>query len=291
MLRVLCVVAEIPQCEARLVLTLCRSIHYCKNCSKAFENFKPVTRFTFFCLAVLNRVKFKFFLLAFATFPFALKAQYPLDTIIFKYSGNITTSTLERDNNYFYIFLKNNREDLKSKEFHEFLEIVKSLKGIVSLGNESINLYPNSFFWDSTICNKKERRYYMDFFQRSKWVEFMNHPVIYYRSNFRIPVDHEESRYAIHIPMSPVISVQLNPYDKIADTLISRVSGHTMGLWFQKRGFRIARKGQNFHYFIIPIRKIESDETKNFVKQLAKDPLVKSLWFEINYPIELDRFE
>ena len=236
-------------------------------------------------------MKFKFLLLALAIFPFALRAQYPLDTIISKYNDIITPSTVERDNNYFYIFLKNNREDLKSKEFQEFVETMKSLKGVVNLGNESISLYPNSFFWDSTICTKKERQYYLNFFQQSKWVEFMNHPVIYYRSNFRIPIDNEESRFAMHIPMNPVISVQLNPYDKIGDTLISRVSGHTMGLWFQKRGFRIVRKGQNFHYFIIPNRKIESDETKNFVKQLANDSLVKSLWFEINYPIELESFE
>ena len=236
-------------------------------------------------------MKFKLLLLALAIFPVALRAQYFLDTIIYKYNGIITPSTVERDNNFFYIFLKNNPKDLKSKEFQEFVESIKSFKGVVNLGNESISLYPNSFFWDSTICTKKERQYYLKFFQQSKWVEFMNHPVIYYRSNFRIPIDRKESRFAMHIPMNPIISIQLNPNDKIGDTLITRVSGHTMALWFQKRGFRIVRKGQDFRYFIIPNRKIESDDTKNFVKQLANEPLVKSLWFEINYPIELESFE
>jgi len=238
-------------------------------------------------------MKFKLLLLALAIFPVALRAQYPLDTIFYKYNGIITPSTIERDKNYFYIFLKNNSEDLKSQEFQEFLRSMKSLKGVVNLGNASISLYPNYFFWDSTICTKKERQYYLKFFQQSKWVEFMNHPVIYYHNNFRIPIDKGESRYAMHIPMNPVITIKLDPYDKIGDTLISRASGHTMGLWFQKRGFSMVRKDQNFHYFIIPIpnRKIESDETKNFVKALANDPLVKSLWFELNYPIELESFE
>lgn len=236
-------------------------------------------------------MKFRFFSLALMLIPILSKAQYKVDTLNYKYNGVITPASIERDVNYFFIYFERNSEIEKSQEYQEFLSTLKSLKGLVPLGEGQIYQLPNSFFWDSTILTRKERKEYLDFFKRSKWIWFINHPVIYYRNSLRIPIDKINTRIANHVPMSPEIRVELNPYDKIGDTLISRVSKYTLGLWFQKRGFRILREEKNFHYYLLPHEKIESQKTRESINSLSQDPLIISLWFEVYYPNELESFE
>ena len=208
-----------------------------------------------------------------------LLSQVVMDSVYIKIDFRKTTQVVEKDYNYFHIHLQHIQFD--QKEYRDFFKTLKSMKGVSKTSFQS----PGIFLWDLNGLSQKEIKWYIQFLKNSKWVQYLSIPIWYTRGIW--PSDEGRTMQSDLIPRNKIITIDIDSSAKWRETALMRLSDHGLNLWLNKRGFRFYKKENNYTY-IIPIEKIETQQTYEDLRALADEPLIKSLWVEYYFPNELE---
>ncbi len=215
-----------------------------------------------------------------------LNAQTGLDTLFYKNNTAVYSSIIKRDFRFYCIHLSHEYSNAGSPDFKAFEKQLKSMKGIYkSYGGRT---YDGIYFWDSKEVSVKQIKWYLNYFENSKWIVNLTRPIEYPQHNsLGNYIDIGTPRTTL-IPRNNLVRVVFNPSKAFIKESKNGNSDFERFIWFHKRGFRILNRDSQGGITIVPIAKVESDSFPNLLRNLVQETAITSLWYDIYYPIELE---